>query len=137
MKVGFTGTQRGMTETQASTVKSLLLLNRCREFHHGDCIGADAQAHDIATALSLLTVSHPPIVNLKRANKKADVILPAKDYLDRNRDIVRETDMLVATPGETEEQLRSGTWSTVRYARKLVRRIWIVWPDGTLKREPA
>jgi len=38
-------------------------------------------------------------------------------YLSRNRAIVDETEMLIATPAEFTEQQRSGTWSTVRYAR--------------------
>jgi hypothetical protein len=54
----------------------------------------------------------------------------AKPYLSRNKDIVLETELLIATPGEEEEQIRSGTWSTVRYARSLKRMINIVLPDG-------
>ena len=31
-------------------------------FHHGDCIGADAEAHDIAVAMACEIVIHSPIV---------------------------------------------------------------------------
>ena len=41
-----------------------------------------------------------------------------KPYLDRNRDIVDACEVLLATP-DGPERLRSGTWSTVRYARKI------------------
>ena len=55
---------------------------------------------------------------------------PAKDYLVRNHDIVDVCDVLVATPGQKEEQIRSGTWATIRYARKIRKQIIIVYPDG-------
>ena len=60
------------------------------------------------------------------------VAVERKPYLDRNKDIVLETQTLVATPAETTEQLRSGTWSTVRYARKLKRPAVLILPDGTI-----
>jgi predicted Rossmann fold nucleotide-binding protein DprA/Smf involved in DNA uptake len=60
-----------------------------------------------------------------------------RSYLSRNRDIVRDTEMLVATPGEEAEHLRSGTWSTVRFARKLGRSVWVILPNGTVRREQA
>jgi predicted Rossmann fold nucleotide-binding protein DprA/Smf involved in DNA uptake len=53
----------------------------------------------------------------------------------RNKVIVRETEILIAVPAETMEQHRSGTWSTVRYARKLERAVCIIRPDGTLIHE--
>ena len=55
-----------------------------------------------------------------------------RPYLSRNKDIVRETDMLIATPAEAEEQRRSGTWSTIRFARKLGKPVFVIWPDGTV-----
>jgi hypothetical protein len=129
MRVGFTGTQRGMTNAQLATFRSLVRGWR-GEFHHGDCVGADEQAHAFAAEVGLKTVCHPPINESKRAFTRNDVTLEPKEYLDRNKDIVRDTEILVATPGEFEEQLRSGTWSTVRYARRMGRGIWIVPPDG-------
>jgi hypothetical protein len=55
----------------------------------------------------------------------------------RNHDIVDETELLIACPGELAEAVRSGTWATVRYARKLGRPIVIFWPDGSVTGEPA
>lgn len=49
---------------------------------------------------------------------------PAKPYLERNKDIANEgIDGLIAAPSGWVEELRSGTWATVRYARKLKRTI--------------
>lgn len=135
MRVGFTGTQRGMTGPQAATLERMLRWAKRAEpdseFHHGDCDGADDQAHDIAVdVVGLEPVIHPPKNPAKRAFKKAARILKPKPYLTRNHDIVDDTQRLIATPGEREEQLRSGTWATVRYARKLRRKVTIIYPEG-------
>jgi len=129
MKIGFTGTQRGMTEGQKGQVHELLNLASVHEFHHGDCIGADEEAHRIAKDLGIWTVAHPPADPKKRAYTDADEIRESKPYLKRNRDIVDETERLMATPRTRVEQRRSsGTWATVRYARKQEKIGWIIYP---------
>ena len=130
--IGFTGTRRGMTAEQKTVLRSLLQAAG-GEFHHGDCIGADAEAHDIAQANGLEPVIHPPTDPKQRARKEAKRILAPLPYLRRNKEIVRETELLIATPGEFEEQHRSGTWSTVRHARRLGRRVLVILPDGKLQ----
>ncbi len=130
-RVGFTGTQRGMSREQKTTV-AWLLKRMTGEFHHGDCIGADAQAHDLARHAQYVIVLHPPMFSNKRAWCSADVVLPARPYLDRNKDIVLASQAVIATPAQRTEQLRSGTWSTVRAARRHGRRLFLVFPDGTI-----
>ena len=51
-----------------------------------------------------------------------------RDYLDRNKDIVNNCDLLIAAPKENTEVLRSGTWSTVRYAKQLGVTVVIIEP---------
>jgi hypothetical protein len=87
-------------------------------FHHGDCVGADAEAHVIATVLGFETVVHPPKNEKLRAFCKGDLILEPRDYLARNHQIIDATDLLFAVPDGPETK-RSGTWSTIRYARKV------------------
>ena len=135
MKIGFTGTQEGMTSAQRSTFLGVLLslkqgLDKEDEFHHGDCIGADAEAHDLAETLGFKTVTHPPIKEDKRAFKVADIILPSKEYIPRNHDIVDTCKTMIATPKEKIEVVRSGTWATVRYAKKKKRNLFIILPNG-------
>lgn len=132
MKVGFTGTQRGMTTAQVSTFWRLMLPS-WSEFHVGDCIGADRQATDlVAASLPLcVIIGHPPDNPSKRSNYPYHVILPEKPYLSRNKDIVRAVDFMIATPGEFDEQIRSGTWSTVRYAGVVKVEVRIILPDGS------
>jgi hypothetical protein len=136
MKIGFTGTRYSMTINQRVVLRQDLLPSYGPgELHHGDCVGADAQAHQIACAALFRIISHPPTNPVKRAFCKADEEREPRPYLERNYVIVRDTELLIACPGELTEQLRSGTWSTVRYARRLGRPVVLVFPDGTVKRE--
>ena len=133
--VGFTGTQRGMTPEQDETVRKAF--RRMEDeggsqwAAHGDCIGADAEFHDIAREFDMKVAIFPPENPSKRAWKEGDTCAEPKPYLDRNKDIVDEVDYMLATPGEFEEVLRSGTWSTIRYAIKQQVPVQIVFPDGT------
>lgn len=133
IKVGFTGTQKGMTPAQEFRLrKELEILRRqgARKFHHGDCIGADEQAHKIAKSLGYEIHIHPPTNSIKRAFCKGDVVYPERDYIARNHNIVSLCDMLIATPGTINEQLRSGTWATVRYARKVGKKTVIILKEN-------
>lgn len=132
MLVGFTGTQRGMTEAQWAALWPLLRERAPGDFHHGDCINADAQAAYLARQAGFRVIGHPPINESKRAFFPSDENWPAAEYLDRNKTIVRSTEQMIATPGEVEEQLRSGTWSTIRYARRIGRPLHVILPDGRL-----
>lgn len=135
MRIGFTGTQQGMTEDQKTAVREFLVDFVSAEFHHGDCVGADAEAHAIALALGADIVIHPPEVGAKRAFLPASAYRDAKPYLLRNQDIVDETEILLATPKGMTEERRSGTWATVRYARRTGRPLYIVFPDGSARTE--
>lgn len=136
MTLGFTGTQRGMRHRQLKAVRQLLW--NVEHLHLGDCIGADAEAHEECQRLGVLTSGHPPSDGDRRANLSYDHLHAPKSYLVRNMDIVDEgVDGLIAAPHSFVEMRRSGTWATVRYARKVKRHIWLVMPDGTVKEENA
>lgn len=131
MKLGFSGTQRGMTQVQLTAVAAELRRLQPVELHHGCCVGSDAQANDLARHLKILTIGHPPTNRDRMAiGLELDVEWNPRPYLDRNRDIVFTTERLLAAP-RGEEVKRSGTWATVRYARELGRVITICWPDGS------
>jgi len=134
MKIGFTGTQEGMSEKQMATVWWLLGRGP-GEIHHGDCIGADAQIHEMAKGLGLKIIVHPPSDPKKRAFCQGyDEIREEKGYLDRNHDIVNETELLLAVPRTPYEITRSGTWATIRYGRdKPKMDVAIVLPDGSIR----
>ncbi len=125
--IGFTGTRKGMNKFQMLEVAKRFGWGT--HFHHGDCIGADAEAALLAHDMGLIVICHPPVKTRHRAYAKAHHTREPKDYLARNRAIVDSCDMLIATPAG-EEKLRSGTWSTIRYARRWGRHIYIVYPDS-------
>lgn len=132
--IGFTGTRYGMTIDQRRTVCELLTRDGITEVHHGDCVGADADFHQLANGWRHHIVIHPPTDEKLRAFcDGTDVVHHvAKPYLDRNRDIVDACDQLIATPKEDGEPFGKGggTWYTIRYAREIGKRVAIVYPDG-------
>lgn len=142
MPVGFTGTRRGMTAEQIRTLK------RFRSkwgatLHHGACDGADTEACGIFFQKRWWThawPSHNPN-DIAMAQSHTihwpDPTAPGEGWepLRRNRLIVDASDMLIATPAQAKEVLRSGTWATIRYARQMKKPIYIIWPDGSVTSE--
>lgn len=131
--IGFTGTQLGMTDAQKASLRGFLR-GPSGEFHHGDCIGADSEAHDIAEECGYGIILHPPTNYSKRAWREVPhfMMRREKPYLDRNKDIVNETRVLIAAPAEPDEQPRGGTWSTIRYGIKQGRTVIIILPSGEI-----
>lgn len=140
LRLGFTGTQQGMNEAQAALfIKHLKRLAKRYdhvEIHHGDCIGADEEFHNLCLEHlpSVSVVLHPPLNPSKRAFciSEGQVEREPKDYLVRNCDIVDEVEGMFATPKRNREELRSGTWAAVRYGRKMKRSLILLWPNGTM-----
>ena len=131
--IGFTGTQEGLTKQQTQVLKEALEyyieLGWHTQFHHGDCIGADREFHNLAKEYGFYIVLHPPDISTKRAFcSDVRFTYPVKPYLERNHDIVNSSDVLIVCPKTKEEVIRSGTWATYRYANKLNKSILLVEP---------
>jgi len=133
MIFGFTGTRKGMTIMQKAMFRTMLTLWNGDKFHHGDCLGADQQAGDLAKIHGCFIEIHPPSDPKFRARCKGDIIHPEKPYLYRDKDIVNACDFMVGTPRGMKEELRSGTWATIRYAKKINKRLTIIYPDGSVE----
>jgi len=137
VNIGFTGTQEGTTPNQFASfcklVRALSALDADNVFHNGDCIGADEETAIFVHTQGWKIHLHPPLNNGKRAflDKIATWVSPRLQYLDRNKNIVNESNILIATPSGPEK-LRSGTWSTVRYAIAKQKRTYIIYPDGNI-----
>lgn len=134
--VGFTGTRGNLTTFQQKRLLELLVYLRSQGavgFHHGDCVGADAISHYSAIRAGFEhIVIHPPTDTKAQAHcttapPKGIVFREPKPYLTRNHDIVNETSVLIACP-KGPEVVRSGTWATVRHARKSGNGLYILLP---------
>lgn len=135
--IGFTGTREGMTDQQQDAVLRLLLRLGARDLHHGDCI-ADGQVDQIGRELGLAVYLHPPTNPKLRSwcNTRPQLeswIAEPKPYLERNQEIVDATATMIATPKLMAEEARSGTWSTIRYAMRRSKPVYVVWPDGSIE----
>ena len=119
MLIGCSGTRDGMTREQLLAVGrhvGRLLPLEPPVLHHGGCVGADRQFHDIFRAEygnGVRIVIHP--AGDQPADLcdwgDADELLPARPSLERNRDIVAAIlgGTLYACPKGMAEEWRSGT----------------------------
>lgn len=131
MKIGVTGTRSGMNERQRTEFIAFLTEIGTGEFHHGDCVGVDVEAAEIAKSLGFKIVCHPPVKTDLRAYHKSDEFRQPDSYLARNRNIVNETDMLIVVPYQNERQDRGGTWYTYDYAVKKGRPFHVIFPNNS------
>lgn len=141
--IGFTGTRGRLTEAQEESLReTFAALSRAgggdTVLHHGDCVGADVFAHAVAWFSGYRIVAHPPTDEKHRAPSgetgDANFRHPPKPYMERNEDIVAESDVLVAAPSVSElASPRSGTWATVRRARAAGVPVRVVYASGVVE----
>ncbi len=71
---------------------------------------------------------------IRWAKKHAAEVMPIEAPLTRNARMVAAASVVIACP-DGPERVRSGTWSTVREARRMGRAVTIVWPSGEVTTE--
>ncbi len=146
MEIGFTGTRYGMATAQhraVGTVLNALLIDedkirRSATAHHGCCIGADEEFAGMCWAHYVRLIGHPPIVKSfesMRATRLCDELREPNSYQVRNQAIVDASDVMIATPRESQPQPVGGTWMTIRMALRALRsgkltRLHVIGPDG-------
>jgi hypothetical protein len=136
--IGFTGARAGMTPAQAHAVDALL--GRIAESHptrplcglHGDCIGADADFDAICKRRAIAVKIRPASIAGMRAGCDSEALAEPRPPLVRNREIVADSELLLACPRTREEVPRSGVWATIRAMRRTGRPLYLVAPDGAL-----
>lgn len=138
MNIGFTGSREGMSAKQKNTLLELAPL--VNVLHYGVCVGADYEAAGIIAgcwssgamkAGVCRIVGHPANDTPKETwanHTYSTEIRRSKAALERNKDIVNECDILIAAPRTLQEEQRSGTWSCIRYARKVGKPVVILDP---------
>lgn len=134
--IALTGSRQGMTDAQKHCVYHLIHEIRPERARHGDCIGSDEQFHQLVREHSPMVqiIGYPPTDPKNRAWCEFDITMPEEDYHVRDQRMVHDSQMLLATP-HGPEYPRSGTWTTIRFARGLLRPIKIIWPDGSITEE--
>jgi hypothetical protein len=126
IKIGFTCNRKGLTPIQEEEIKLILDKYDNIIVSHGDCIGADTDFHNLCmnyknTHINKNITIHifPPNNPKLRAFNIGDLLMKEEPYLKRNLNIIKNCSILIACPiDKNREDLRSGTWSTVRKARK-------------------
>ena len=146
MIIGFTGTRGenlpngtygGMTVLQKDRLAWYLKENRENivEAHHGGCVGSDQQFHAMCLALGIPVHVHPgyPSRDPEDTTYQAQLdgsphYMRPKPFFTRNRDIVKSCDVLLATPRETSDPGKGGTWYTINYARNASKQVITIYP---------
>lgn len=143
MIVGFTGTREGGTVEQMLAARAFLRGIRPAVFVHGGSGNSDHFAHmEVRAAMQIAGHGEiwvfPAIEGrlIASAEKVPFHGFIAEPYpaLERNAIIAGLSDGLLAVPA-TDEEGRSGTWATVRYARKRGVPIYIVKRNGEIVRD--
>jgi hypothetical protein len=108
---------------------------------HGDCTGADEQFDQIVHQLAIPRSLFPSDIEAKQAKSRQKrperlYVHPAAPPLERNKRMVQACYRVIATPKGMEAERRSGTWATIRAAKKAGKPVTVFWPDGTETRIP-
>ena len=130
MKIGITGTREGMNAHQYVMVLRYLKDYYCdgAEFHHGDCVGVDAEVATMAKELGYKIIGHPgPSLDGLRAFVECDESREPASHFKRNRTIVDACDQLMVVPLQDEWQPKGGTWYTNDYAVKRNKPLTVFW----------
>ena len=132
-KVAFTGTRRGMSIDQMHAFPPLV--TGVAVFNHGDAIGADFNAHQLAKSEVLYICIHPCTLTAQRAFcQGAHEVRAPLPPLTRDFIMVDESELLIATPRSRFMEMQgSGTWATMRYAKRKKKSVIVIWPDGQVE----
>ena len=137
--IGFTGTSSGMTPAQREAFRRQIQTFAFDEFHHGDCVGADKEAHEEVRRWcpSVRIVIHPPVDDAHRAHCDGDELREPKTHFARNRAIVAESNLVIGVSVAPKRLDRGGTWYTLDHANRQPRvTVHVIWPDGTVTPHP-
>jgi hypothetical protein len=137
IKIGFTGNRHGLSEEQKENIKLILDKYKNIIVSHRDCVGSDTDFHNLCVTYR---EQHPeksleihifppdnPELRALRAFNECDLLMKENSYLGRNLQIIKYSSFLIACPiDKNKEELKSGTWSTIRQAQKRNVKIYIL-----------
>lgn len=120
MILSITGSREGMTPQQRRALVVLIHVWGVTAIVHGDCIGVDAEADEVARGYGLARFAYPSNFTATRARcdrRGCEYRSEPRPPTVRNLDIVGDGDITVAFPRPSSR----GTWDAVRKARRLGR----------------
>jgi hypothetical protein len=145
VSIGVTGSRHGGSTRQVQILREVLVMLGPERLilNHGDCVGFDQQAHNLACELGVGRIMiHPPMNPIWRAHcvprpSHYDRVMSPLDYHTRDITIVYASLVLIAAPQKPEnEATRSGTWFTIRKAHDRGIPV-ITLPRGNLSATPT
>lgn len=127
LQLAISGTRYQIPSWQAEGAIALMERLRPSAVHHGCCTGADEvlglAACEFGSAPTI--VGHPAkgVPFWFRSTKvPCDFLQPELPPLERNKVMVAACHVLIACPSTSDPNARSGTWATIRAAKKLLGR---------------
>jgi hypothetical protein len=133
MEIGVTGSRHGLSERQLAWARAFLTTNKhsIAAVHHGDCVGADSEFHDLVREIVPTAVLHvhPPTNPLFRARKRG-LVYPCLHYHTRNTRIIQLCTHLLAFPAAGRS---TGTRWTIHAAQSMNRRTTVVRAQERLR----
>jgi predicted Rossmann fold nucleotide-binding protein DprA/Smf involved in DNA uptake len=144
MILGFTGPRIGLTNAQRSELPAAYKALSATTLLVGGAPGSDEEmiTWAISNRDALATVQieiYPASEDRYRYWKRylhqglIEILHQVDAPLTRNWIIVARCDHLLAASQTDKEKQRSGTWATIRYARKAGKPHTIIWPDGEIQ----
>lgn len=128
MNIGVTGTQYPAADSMAAfkIAEDALrpYLQPENTLIHGACVGMDAIAAVAASYAHVSIYAVVPAFRYKTSDAAihlsttVEYMPEGTTYMQRNDRIIALSDILLAFPKTEIEELRSGTWATIRRARK-------------------
>lgn len=146
--IGFIGVRRGLSHLQFQALSRILVTQKGRGVITGVTTahrtndgwsGADfvrilrwvnTQPKVVLHDCGRTTDEPPPLSMESMAASWAEFSIESSSIPAWNREIVDESDVLIACPPIVDEEPRSRTWATVRYARSLDKEVVVIYPNG-------
>ena len=133
--VSFIGTKRGMSKQQKVTVKDLLLFYAPKVLVQGCCVGADAEACEMAVKLKIkctgyFTFDEADTSETAKVLCKKEIAGPDNAYT-RYMQIVDEGGVCLFCPHHPSRQTSGEVWDVLKYAKTLRKTKIIIYPDGS------
>lgn len=131
--VAITGTRKGITLKQRATFELWLGFGKVGTLCHGAAIGADEEIAIRCKEFGCKLLAFPCNIasqQSKKAIEISDEVFDEEPPLTRNRNMVDYALSVMAFPATMAEEMRSGTWATIRYANKKGINVQMFWPNG-------